>query len=134
VVNLNSALFINADKGQIEQVLLNLIKNAKEAQEKNHNPRAELSPDLRPELKNDIEIQVFKSPQQVIIKVLDQGGGIANTANLFVPFYTTKATGSGIGLALSRQIITNHKGELCLANRTDTQGGVATISLPMQLC
>ena len=70
----------------------------------------------------------------MIIKVLDQGCGIANSSNLFVPFYTTKETGSGIGLALSRQIIANHQGELTLTNRTDltgSTGAVATITLPL---
>ncbi len=70
---------------------------------------------------------------------MDQGCGIANSANLFVPFYTTKETGSGIGLALSRQIISNHQGELTLKNRTDLdnvtklKGAVATIVLPLLL-
>ena len=114
---------INADKGQLEQVLLNLIKNAKEAQSSNKEIGHS----------KNIAIHSFTTGQQVIIKVLDHGCGIANTANLFVPFYTTKTSGSGIGLALSRQIITNHKGELSLANRTDTKGAVATISFPTSL-
>jgi len=123
-VNLSSPLIIKADKGQLEQVLLNLIKNAKEAQFS--TKKAE----------QDIEVRVFKTKQQVIIKVLDQGCGIANSANLFVPFYTTKETGSGIGLALSRQIISNHQGELSLENRTDLagvtdfSGAIATLILP----
>ncbi|MEW6997570.1 PAS domain-containing sensor histidine kinase [Colwelliaceae bacterium BS250] len=135
-INLSNPLMIKADKSQLEQVLLNLIKNAKEAQlskSKANNKLAEQSA-------KDIEVQVFKSKQQVIIKVLDQGCGIANTDNLFVPFYSTKETGSGIGLALSRQIIANHQGELTLTNRTDftdvtditrTTGAVAIITLPL---
>jgi len=124
-LNVSATLVINADRGQLEQVLLNLIKNAKEAQLSTANT------------KEDVEIRVFSSQQKVIIKVLDQGCGIANTDNLFVPFYTTKETGSGIGLALSRQIISNHQGELTLTNRTDltnmsnTSGAVATITLPL---
>jgi len=133
-VNLSSALFINADKGQLEQVLLNLIKNAKEAQHANKGSNEKLNANLSNNLNKNIEIQVYQIAQQIVIKVLDQGCGIANTANLFVPFYTTKATGSGIGLALSRQIIRNHEGELSLANRTDEQGAVATISFPLYLC
>jgi len=123
-INISEPLHIKADKGQLEQVLLNLIKNAKEAQ---------LSTDNSSE---NIEIQIFTNRQQVIIKVLDQGCGIANSANLFVPFYTTKETGSGIGLALSRQILSNHQGELTLTNRTDAtnstkdSGAVAKITLP----
>jgi len=56
--------------------------------------------------------------------------GIKNMDNIFVPFYTTKEHGSGIGLVLSRQIITNHGGELLLKNRSDSQGVIATILLP----
>jgi|TARA_B110000211_G_scaffold5676_1_gene6286 two-component system, NtrC family, nitrogen regulation sensor histidine kinase NtrY len=125
-MSFSEALFINADKAQLEQVLLNLIKNAHEAQNSNK--------DLEQHSTRNVEVQMFKTSQQVVIKVLDQGCGIANSANLFVPFYTTKAKGSGIGLALSRQIITNHKGELSLANRIDNQGAVAMIILPFYLC
>jgi len=122
-INLSNPLIIKADKGQLEQVLLNLIKNAKEAQLSKGKPNKNLS--------EDIEVQVFKTDQQVIIKVLDQGCGIANTDNLFVPFYTTKAEGTGIGLALSRQIISNHQGELTLTNRPDQTGAVASITLSL---
>ncbi|WP_085296796.1 sensor histidine kinase [Cognaticolwellia mytili] len=125
-INLSEPLFINADKAQLEQVILNLIKNAHEAQNSNK--------DLNQSINKYVDIQLFKTAQQVVIKVLDQGCGIANPANLFVPFYTTKAAGSGIGLALSRQIITNHKGELSLINRTDKQGAVAMISFPVDFC
>lgn len=124
-INLFSPLIIKADKGQLEQVLLNLIKNGKEAQ---------ISVGKQ---ERDIEVKVLKSEQQVVIKVLDQGCGIANAANLFVPFYTTKETGSGIGLALSRQILANHQGELTLTNRTDltantsSNGAVATLTLSL---
>lgn len=131
-INLTTPLIITADKSQLEQVLLNLIKNGKEAQlaqAKVHKVSSQTS-----ETNKDISVQVFATEQQVIIKVLDQGCGIANTANLFVPFYTTKETGSGIGLALSRQIIANHQGELTLTNRTDltdSPGAIATITLPL---
>ena len=137
-VNLSSPLMIKADKGQLEQVLLNLIKNGKEAQLAKAKPNKDLDlgQNQEPEPNQAIEVQVFQTKQQVIIKVLDQGCGIANSANLFVPFYTTKETGSGIGLALSRQIISNHQGELTLNNRTDladASGAVATITLPLLL-
>ena len=143
-VNLSTPLMIKADKGQLEQVLLNLIKNGKEAQLSKAKPNEDSDQESEPN--QAIEVQVFKTEQQVIIKVLDQGCGIANTANLFVPFYTTKETGSGIGLALSRQIISNHQGELTMTNRTaqtddidnvndktNASGAVATITLPLLL-
>ena len=57
--------------------------------------------------------------------------GIANAENLFVPFYTTKPTGSGVGLALAQQIARGHGGEIVLGNREDARGARATIRLPL---
>ena len=66
------------------------------------------------------------------VRIEDDGPGIANPSNLFVPFFTTKPGGSGIGLVLCRQIAENHGGTFTLANRTDRTGGVATIRLPLR--
>jgi two-component system, NtrC family, nitrogen regulation sensor histidine kinase NtrY len=61
----------------------------------------------------------------------DEGHGLSNTANLFVPFFTTKPGGSGIGLVLSRQIAEAHGGSLDLRNRMDAQGCMARLILPI---
>ena len=66
---------------------------------------------------------------QVEVRVRDEGPGLANTANLFVPFFTTKAKGSGIGLVLSRQIAEAHGGTLTLENRSGTRGCEALLRL-----
>jgi signal transduction histidine kinase len=66
----------------------------------------------------------------VEILVEDEGPGIMNPANLFVPFFTTKPEGSGIGLPLSRQIAEAHDGTLALMNRKDRQGAQALLRLP----
>ena len=60
----------------------------------------------------------------------DEGPGLAETANLFVPFYSTKPEGSGIGLALCRQIAEGHGGTITLENRPDRRGARATVTLP----
>jgi two-component system nitrogen regulation sensor histidine kinase NtrY len=110
---------VNADKAQLEQVFINVLKNAKEAME---------GPDKRENKIIDVFCQA--DDRYFHIHIRDSGSGIANKDNLFVPFYSTKPDGSGIGLALCKQILFNHGGLLSLANRKDTQGAEAIISLP----
>lgn len=107
-------LMIAGDRTQIEQLLLNLLRNAIEA----GSPEA------------SITTEVSERLAWIAIVVSDRGTGIANGDNLFVPFYTTKKGGSGIGLALSRQIARNHGGELTLRNRDDGPGARAELLLP----
>ncbi|MBV8467147.1 MAG: PAS domain-containing protein [Burkholderiales bacterium] len=95
------------DPSQIEQLLINLIKNGLEA--------------------GGAPIILRWTTEPLQIAVLDHGTGIANPGNLFVPFYTTKGTGSGIGLVLCRQIIEAHNGTLTLQNRNGEPGCVATL-------
>ena len=71
------------------------------------------------------------TPAQLELSVTDSGPGLADTANLFVPFFTTKPGGSGIGLVLSRQIAEGHGGALTLENRTDGPGCVTRLRLPL---
>lgn len=111
------AVTVYADPQQLEQVFINLLKNASEAME--GMPRKIIELDARIE------------PQWLHISIGDHGSGIANSDNLFVPFYTTKETGSGIGLTLCRQIIMNHNGRFTLKNRQNDQGAEATLSLPL---
>jgi signal transduction histidine kinase len=67
----------------------------------------------------------------LLVTIEDRGLGIANSDNLFVPFYTTKPSGSGVGLALAQQIARAHGGEITLVNREDSEGARATIRLPL---
>jgi nitrogen fixation/metabolism regulation signal transduction histidine kinase len=78
----------------------------------------------------DSEQQDTEQSMQVLIEVIDQGQGIANPQNLFVPFYTTKQKGHGIGLGLCQNIIEHHGGHLSLTNNKNSQGATAKIILP----
>lgn len=110
---------IQVDPDQLEQMLINLIKNAVEATKEGEHASA-------PEVIVGWDIE----PANVILKVEDNGPGIMNPSNAFVPFYTTKQGGSGIGLVLSRQIAEAHGGRLELINRTSAKGCMARVTLP----
>src|SRR5213083_1353829 len=106
---------IRADAAQIEQLLINLVHNAVDAALETHG---------------NVAIGWRETGDSVEIFIEDEGPGIMNTANLFVPFFTTKPDGSGIGLALSRQIAEAHGGSLSLTNRQNHSGAVALLCLP----
>jgi len=108
-------LRINADAAQIEQVLINLVHNAVDA---------------ALETNGAVTIRWREAGDCVEVVVDDEGPGIMNPTNLFVPFFTTKPGGSGIGLTLSRQIAEAHDGTLSLTNRNDRTGAEALLRLP----
>lgn len=108
---------IEADRAQLEQALINLLRNAADASL---------------ETGGTVAMTWRTDPRGVVIMIEDEGKGLDATANLFVPFFTTKPTGSGIGLALSRQIAEAHGGSLLLENRRDRRGARATIRLPRE--
>ncbi len=113
------AITIDADPDQLEQLLINLIRNAVDAS---------LDPSLRQP--GAVEVGWRANARSVEIFIRDEGPGLLNGDNLFVPFFTTKDGGSGIGLILSRQIAEAHGGVLQLANRPDRSGCEAMIALP----
>jgi two-component system nitrogen regulation sensor histidine kinase NtrY len=111
---------LDADPDQLEQVLINLIRNAVDAS-------------LDPSLKQagSVEVGWRTNARSVEIFIRDEGPGLLNSDNLFVPFFTTKHGGSGIGLTLSRQIAEAHGGVLQLSNRSDRTGCEAVVALPV---
>jgi nitrogen fixation/metabolism regulation signal transduction histidine kinase len=104
------------DSGQLEQALINLLKNAWEAMGDREDGVS-------------LSWRVIVDHVEIIIE--DEGTGIANPNNLFVPFYSTKQGGSGIGLVLSRQIVEAVDGHLSIVNRKDRIGCRATLLLPL---
>lgn len=111
-------LSIPADRDQLEQLLINLVRNAVDATLENASDQG-------------VRICWTKSADALEVRVLDSGPGLAESANLFVPFFTTKPTGTGLGLVLCRQIAEAHGGSLSLENASDGLGCVATLKLPL---
>jgi two-component system, NtrC family, nitrogen regulation sensor histidine kinase NtrY len=108
---------IQADPDQLDQLLINLLRNAVDAT-------------LETNGAGSVHVGWRKEPSYVEVWIQDEGPGISETGNLFVPFFTTKPKGSGIGLVLSRQIAEAHGGMLNLQNRSNAQGCEARLRFP----
>lgn len=106
---------VRVDPDQVEQLLINLLKNAIDA---------------AGQTSGEVTIRWEVNAQRIHIQVLDTGPGVTNSDNLFVPFFTTKPHGTGVGLALCRQIAEAHGGTMTLENRNDATGCAASVMLP----
>lgn len=115
-----SDVTLQADADQLEQALINLVRNAVDATVESGST-------------GGVTIRWLTRAGRLHLLVEDEGPGLGDTGNLFVPFYTTKPGGSGIGLVLSRQIAEGHGGTLTLERRRDVHGVRARLVLPMDL-
>jgi two-component system nitrogen regulation sensor histidine kinase NtrY len=120
------------DPDQIEQMLINLVRNAVEATEEPPHPKstAESDSGVTPPCIPEVVIHWKLTENDLVLSIEDNGPGLLNPGNAFVPFYTTKPQGSGIGLVLSRQIAEAHGGSIELLNRTGKQGCLVKVILP----
>ena len=109
---------ISADGDQLDQLLINLVRNATDAAMETHG---------------GVRVGWTRENGSIEVFIDDDGPGLSNTTNLFVPFFTTKPGGSGIGLVLSRQIAEAHGGSLTLENRRDARGCRARLQLPVEM-
>jgi signal transduction histidine kinase len=107
---------IRADPDQLEQLLINLVHNASDA---------------ALQTGGGVSVGWRREGRSFELWIEDEGAGLTNASNIFVPFFTTKPGGSGIGLVLSRQIAEAHGGSLTLENRADRQGCRAFLRLPI---
>ena len=117
-----------ADPDQLEQMFINLVRNAAEAaletkSQENSNGWKQAAPRVH------LHWNVYD--EKVVVTIEDNGPGLINPGNVFVPFYTTKPAGSGIGLVLSRQIAEAHGGTLELSKRSEAHGRAVIVTLPL---
>lgn len=124
-------LTLGCDAAQLEQLVINLVKNAVEATLEQRAAGGDAATATATATAAGVRVHWRRVSGDVELVVEDDGPGIAQATNLFVPFFTTKPDGSGIGLVLCRQIAENHGGTLALANREDASGCIATLRLPI---
>jgi nitrogen fixation/metabolism regulation signal transduction histidine kinase len=126
-------VILEADSDQLEQMLINLLRNAAEAVLE--APPSKGGSNGSGETASECEVPIVltwtPTEKDVALTIEDRGAGLMNPGNAFVPFYTTKPQGSGIGLILSRQICEAHGGSLELSNRHGQRGCVAKVILPI---
>jgi signal transduction histidine kinase len=106
-----------ADPDQLEALMINLVRNGADA---------------ALETGGGVRVSWASEGGWLVTRIEDEGPGLTDTGNLFVPFFTTKPGGTGIGLALCRQIAEAHGGTVALANRAGAPGCVASVRLPLR--
>ena len=117
-----NAIFINGDEDQLKRVFINLIKNSEEAFEeilkKNNN------------FKGNIDIEINNNNDYIVCRLTDNGPGITDAKKAMTPYFTTKKTGTGLGLPIVTKIINEHAGSISIKNKKKGKGIVINISIP----
>jgi len=122
VLKNTSDKFIKGDEDQLNRVMINLIKNSEEALE-----------DIKqkdPNFKGNIDIEIVSNNDYITLRILDNGPGITDAKKAMTPYFTTKKTGTGLGLPIVTKIINEHNGNFSIKKSKDNKGTIVTISLP----
>ncbi len=114
--------FINGDEDQLNRVFINLIKNSEES----FNEKTQKEPNF----KGNIDIEIDDNNDYIVIRLTDNGSGITDAKKAMTPYFTTKKTGTGLGLPIVTKIINEHSGNITIKNRSDKRGVIVKISLP----
>ncbi len=122
LINKNKNIFINGDEDQINRVLINLIKNSEESFLDKSQKEANF--------KGIINIEMDDNNDYIIIRIKDNGTGITDAKKAMTPYFTTKKSGTGLGLPIVTKIINEHYGNFSIFNKSDNSGTIVTISLP----
>ncbi|MFL2889355.1 MAG: ATP-binding protein [Pelagibacteraceae bacterium] len=118
--NLNTKFVLNGDDEQLYRVFINLIKNAEES----INEKKEKSPDF----KGKIDIEIEENKEYILVRIIDNGNGIVDTQKIMTPYFTTKKTGTGLGLPIVNKILNEHSADLLISNNEKGSGVVVTIT------
>ncbi len=124
-ININTnekKLIVNGDNEQLNRVFINLIKNSEEA----FTDKIQKNPDF----KGKIDIEINGNNDYIVIRLIDNGTGISDTKKVMTPYFTTKSTGTGLGLPIVGKIINEHAGDFLIKNKKEKNGVEIEISLP----
>ncbi len=122
LIKKTTSKFINGDEDQLNRVFINLIKNSEES----FLERSQKEPNF----KGNIDIEIDDNNDYIVIRITDNGTGITDAKKAMTPYFTTKKTGSGLGLPIVTKIINEHSGNFLIKNKRDKKGAIVIISLP----
>ena len=120
--NFSKSKFINGDEDQLNRVFINLIKNSEES----FTEQSQKAPNF----KGNIDIEIDDNNDYIIVRISDNGPGITDAKKAMTPYFTTKKTGTGLGLPIVTKIINEHSGSILIENKGKKTGVIVTISLP----
>tara|TARA_B100001057_G_scaffold116692_1_gene115186 strand:+ start:1911 stop:3629 length:1719 start_codon:yes stop_codon:yes gene_type:complete len=122
LVNSSKPKFIKGDEDQLNRVLINLIKNSEES----FLDQTQKDPNF----KGNIDIEIVDNNDYIVIRIKDNGTGITDAKKAMTPYFTTKKTGTGLGLPIVTKIINEHSGSFSIKNKSEKSGTVVIITLP----